>query len=144
MPELRSGSRARHDLAEHLTEFIAALAKAGYSEKTQHDKERLIVPFIEWVRKSRIGIRQVNQACVGAFLACPSRRRYNHSTALCQFVESLRTVQAVPLPHSKASAAESVVCRYVGHLRDKQGLSPHTIAVRRPFVRAFVVAQRLP
>ena len=45
MPELRSVPRAR-DLANHLAEFITALAKAGYAAKTQHDKQRLIAPFV--------------------------------------------------------------------------------------------------
>jgi hypothetical protein len=42
------GPAAADDLAVHLTEFIATLARAGYAEKTRHDKERLIKHFIRW------------------------------------------------------------------------------------------------
>jgi len=128
----------------HLTEFLASLAKAGYADKTQHDDERLILPFIRWVRRSEIPITDVDEACVDAFLARPSRRRYKHRTALRQFVEHLRIVGAVPSRSSKPSPTDLLVRRYVDHLRDKQGLSPYSIAVYSPFARAFVVAQRLP
>jgi hypothetical protein len=57
----------------HLTELLASLAKAGYADKTQHDDERLIRPFIRWVRQSEIPITDVDEACVDAFLARPSR-----------------------------------------------------------------------
>jgi len=139
-----SGRAVAVDLDGHRTEFIASLAKAGYAEKTQHDKERLIAPFIRWVREVGIAIADVDEVCVDAFLACPSRRRYNHRTALHQFVEHLRIVEAVPPRRSEPSPAEVLIRRYVDHLRDKQGLSPHSIAAYSPFARAFVVAQRLP
>ena len=59
-----------------LKEFVASRARAGYSEKTRRHKERLIAPFIRWVQGSRIAAGDVDEACVDAFLACPSRRRY--------------------------------------------------------------------
>lgn len=132
------------DLDGHRIEFVATLAKAGYAEKTQHDKERLIAPFIRWVGEAGIAIADVDEVCVDAFLRCPSRRRYNHRTALHQFVEHLRIVEAVPPHRSEPSPAKMLIHRYVDHLRHKQGLSPHSIAVYSPFARAFVVAQGLP
>jgi len=144
MSELRSGPAVPDDLAVHLTEFIAVLTKAGYAEKTQHDKERLIAPFLGWVCDEGIAITDVDEACVDAFLACPSRRRDKHGTALHQFVEHLRNIEAVPPRRMKPSPVEVLVRRYVDHLRDRQGLSPHSVAVYSPFTRAFVVAQRLP
>ena len=94
-------------------------------------------------RRSR-AIAHVDEACVDAFLACPPRRRYKHRTALQQFVEHLRIVGAVPSRCSEPSPADLLVRKYVDHLRDKQGLSRHSIAAYSPFARAFVVAQRLP
>src|SRR5712691_6807614 len=41
-----SGSAVADGLDVHLAEFLATLATAGYAEKTQHDKQRLIVRFI--------------------------------------------------------------------------------------------------
>lgn len=132
------------DLDAHLAVFVATLAKAGYSEKTQHDKERLITPFIRWVREVGIAIADFDEACVDAFLACPSRRRYNHRTALQQFLDHLRLVDALPRHHLEQSPAEVLFQRYVEYLRDTQGLSPHSIDVYSQFVRTFIEAQRLP
>lgn len=132
------------NLDAHLIEFLAALEKAGYAEKTHHDKERLIGPFIEWVRQSGVAIADIDESSVDAFLACSARRGYKQRTALQQFVEHLRQAGAVPPHRSEPSSAELLVRRYVGHLREKQGLSPHSIAVYSPFARAFTVAQRLP
>jgi len=140
----RPGPAIADDLDVHLLELLATLAKAGYAEKTQHDKERLIAPFIRWVRQLGIAIADVDEASVDAFLVCPSRRRDQHRTSLQQFVEHLRLAGAVPPHRSEPSPAEMLVRRYVGHLRDEQGLSPHSIAVYSPFAREFVVAQRLP
>lgn len=140
----RSGSAVSDVFDVHLADFLAALAKAGYADKTRRDDGRLILPFVRWVRRSEIAIVDIDEACVDAFMACPSRRRYKHRTVLRQFVEYLRVVGAVPSRSSKPSPADLLVRGYVDHLRDKQGLSPHSIAVYSPFARAFVVAQRLP
>jgi hypothetical protein len=37
------------NLDQHLAAFIAALAQAGYADKTQRDKARLISPFLRWI-----------------------------------------------------------------------------------------------
>ncbi|MDP7340000.1 MAG: tyrosine-type recombinase/integrase [Vicinamibacterales bacterium] len=131
-------------LDDHLTAFIATLTKSGYAEKTRRDKKRLIDPFLRWVREADIDVQDVNESCVDAFLACPTRRRYNHRTALRQFVEHLRIVEVVPHRHLVPTPAEVLFQRYVSYLRDRQGLSPHSVAAYSPFIRAFVAARRLP
>lgn len=140
----RSGPARPDDLDVHLTVFLATLAKAGYAAATQHGKELLIRPFLRWVRKAGIAAAEIDESCVDAFLACPSRRRYSHRTALQQFLEHLRLVEAVRRPGSKPSAADVLVQRYVNHLRDRRGLSHHSIAVYAPFARAFVAEKGLP
>jgi integrase/recombinase XerD len=140
----RSGPAVEDGFDVHLSVFVAILAKDGYAEKTQHDKERLIAPFIRWVRGAGIAVKDVDEACVDAFLACPSRRRYKHRTALQQFVEHLRIVEAVPQRRLEPTPSEVFFQRYLDYLRDKKGLSPHSIDAYSPFVRGFVVAQRLP
>jgi site-specific recombinase XerD len=140
----RPGPAVAGDLDVHLIGFIAALAKAGYARKTRRDKQRLIEPFIRWLRKTGIAVAEVDDASVDAFLACPSRRRYKHRTALHQFVEHLRTVGVVPPRCTELSLADALVRKYVGYLRDQQGLSHRSIATYSPFVCTFVGAQRLP
>jgi len=139
-----SGSAVTDGLDVHLTEFLATLGKAGYAEKTQHDKERLVGHFIRWTRDAGIAVADVDEACVDAFLACPSRRRYKHRTALQQLVEHLRSVAVAPQRRLEPPPSEVLIQRYLNYLRDKQGLSPHSISAYSPFVRAFVVARRLP
>ena len=129
-----------------LPEFLATLAKAGYAVKTQHDKRRAISPFIRWVRDARIAIAELDEAHIGAFLSRRRRkRRHPHArAALLQFLEHLRTVGFVPPRQSQPSSADMLVRRYLDHLRDNRGLCPRSLEVYAPFVRAFVVAQRLP
>jgi site-specific recombinase XerD len=147
----RSGPARVRGLDAHLAAFLTTLAAAGYAEKTQHDKRRAISPFIRWVRDAGIALADLDDACmISAFLTCWSRRprRYRDSAraALLQFLEHLRTVGVIrrrslePSP----SPAEALVQRYLDHLRDKRGLRDRSIEVYSPFVRAFVIAQRLP
>jgi integrase/recombinase XerD len=132
----------------HRTEFLAALAKAGYAEKTRRDKRRVIVPFIRWVHDAGIRTADLDEACVGRFLGSRSRRcckdRALAHTALRQFLEHLRTFGVVPPLPSDSSPPEVLVRRYLDHLRGDRGLSPRSVAVYSPLVRAFIVAQRLP
>ena len=140
----RAGPAVEDDLDVHVTKFIATLAETGYADKTRRDKRRLIRPFIRWVRQAGIAFEGVDEACVDAFLACPSRRRYNHRAALQQFVAYLRAAKVVPARHFEPSPREVLVQGYLDHLRDQQGLSAHSLATYAPFVRSFVVALQLP
>lgn len=144
-----SGSAVADVLDVHLTEFLATLATAGYAEETQHDKRRLIVPFIRWAQHARLAAADLDEACVDAFLARPSRRRCNHGdperAALHQFLEHLRAAGATPPRRpSEPSPAEALVERYLDHLRSDRGLCARSIEVYSPFVRAFVAAQDVP
>ncbi len=143
-PSSRSVSTDPDGLDDHVTEFVAKLAKSGYAEKTKTDKKRLIAPFIRWVREAGIAVKGVDEVCVDEFLACPSRRRYKHRTALQQFVEHLRSVEVVPQRRLESTPNELLFQRYVDYLRNTQGLSPHSINAYSSFVRAFVAGQRLP
>jgi len=144
-----SGSAAADGLDVHLTQFLVALAAAGYAEKTQHDKRRRIVPFIRWARDARLAVTDLDEACMDAFLSRPSRRLCKHSdpvrAALHQFLQHLRAVGVAPPRHpSELTAAEVLVRKYLDHLRGQRGLCARSVEVYSPFVRAFVATQRLP
>ena len=128
----------------HLTRFIADLSNARYARKTLRDKERLIAPFIRWTGNHGVAANDLDEACVDAFLASPSRRRYGHRTALQQFVEHLRTAEVVARRSLEISPGETLVQKYLDHLRNQKGLSPHSLAAYSPAVRSFVLAQELP
>lgn len=141
-----SKAAAADTLDVHLVEFLGSLAPAGYADKTKHDKRRAIVAFIHWVRSRQIALAALNESSVAAFLARRARRpqKDRAPAALRQFLEHLRVNGVVPRRCSKPSPADLLVRRYLDHLRDNQGLSKRSIEVYSPFVRAFVVAQRLP
>jgi hypothetical protein len=61
----RSEAAVADGLDAHLAEFLATLAKAGYSEGTWRDKQRAVVPFIRWVREARIAVADLDEASVG-------------------------------------------------------------------------------
>lgn len=138
MSEENSRSSA-DELTAQLSAFIAELAEAGYSKKTQLDKQRLIMPFIR-----RCPRTDSIDGKVDAFLAHRSGRRYGQRRALQQFLVYLRRVGAVPPIESQPSSADILLRKYVDYLRDKQGLTYHSVAVYSPFARRFIIAHRLP
>lgn len=140
----RSGPIVADDLGVQLTEFLTTLTKAGYTRAGRDRKERLIVPFIRWVHRSGITVPQIDEATIDAFLATAPHCRRERRTSLGQFLTFLRTVGAVPQPRCHPRAGDVLVARYVGHLRAKQGLSPHSIAVYSRFARELVRAEELP
>lgn len=91
---LRPRSTAARGFDVHIAGFLAEVAKAGYAEKTQHDKRRALVPFSLWVRDAGISIKGLDEDCVARFLAHRLRPRcaYRHPAraALHQFLEYLR------------------------------------------------------
>lgn len=145
----RSAAASARALDVHLAEFLATLAAAGYAETTQHEKRRAISPFIRWVRDAGIAVVDLDDARARAFLTRWSRRPRKHRdaarAALLQFLDHLRTAGVVPpRPSVPSPPSELLVQRYLDHLRDDRGLCARSIEVYSPFVRAFVVAQRLP
>ena len=97
------GSSDEPDLDQYLAAFITSLAQAGYAEKTQRDKARLIAPFLQWIAASQIRLHDVDDAdtYINAFLACPGWRRYHHRCALQAFLAYLREVEVLPQPTSR-------------------------------------------
>jgi integrase/recombinase XerD len=144
----RSGFAAERDLDVHVTEFLVTVAKAGYAEYTLQDKRRALVLFVRWVRDAGIAISGLDEACVTAFLARRSRPRCTYRcsarAALYQFLQHLRIAGVVPPRRSTSSPTELLVRQYLHHLSADRGLCARSIEVYAPFVRAFVMAQRLP
>jgi integrase/recombinase XerD len=146
MAELSTESATRNEqtLDRHLVRSIRELKGAGYSSKTLRDKERLIVPFVRWTLDNDVGPADLDEACVDRFLACPTRRRYRHGTALRQFIEHLRAAEIIPVRPAKPSPGVSLIQRYLAHLRNERGLSARSLTAYLPFVKSFADAHGLP
>ena len=129
-----------------LSTFLAALAAAGYAEKTQHDKRRLIGPFARWAAHEGLAAANLEEAHVDMFLARRVRRRGNLGrTALLHFLEYLRTFGAAPPRRPpEPVVAEVLVRKYLDYLRRDRGLCARSIEIYSHFVRAFVEAHGLP
>ncbi len=141
---LPAGTSCEADLDHHLTAFVASLAQAGYARKTQHDKVRLIAPFIQWIHETGITPSAIDEGYIDAFLACPARCRDNHRCALQAFLAYLRRIEFVPRRTMQHSAADTLCQSYFSHLRTQQGLSTHSIAAYASGVRGFIAAVHLP
>ena len=83
-------------------------------------------------------------ACIDAFLACSSRRLYNHRCALQAFVVYLREAKVLPSRPMELSAAAALCQSYLENLHAQQGLSDHSIAAYAVNARGFIEAMRLP
>ena len=124
-----SGSAAVDGLDVHLTEFLATLARAGYTEATRQAKRRLIVPFVQWARDTGLAVADLDEARVSTFLAGASRRRCKHGdpepSALLQFLEHLRVAGvAPPCRCSEPSSTEHFIRGYLDHLHSDRGFAP--------------------
>lgn len=143
---LPAGPFSEPDLDQLLVPFVASLAEAGYAQKTQRDKTRLIAPFIQWIRETGIRLCEVDDsdACIDDFLAYPARRRYNHRCALQAFIAYLREIEVLPQRPLEPSAAAALCESYLAHLRNQQGLSAHSVAAYSVTARRFIDAMHLP
>lgn len=143
---LPAGPFCEPDLDQQLAAFVTSLAEAGYAQKTQRDKARLIAPFIQWIRETGIRLCEVDDsdACIDAFLACPARRRYNHRCALQAFLAYLREIEVLPQQPVEPSAGAALCESYLAHLRTQQGLSAHSVAAYAITARRFIDATHLP
>ncbi len=141
-----SGSAVADGLDIHVQEFFARLPTMGYAPTTQRGKRWLVARFVRWVRAVRLAVGDLDEACVGRFLArCGHKPCKMERTTLQQFLDHLRTVGVVP-PRcaSEPSAAEVLLRRYFDHLLSDRGLRGRSVEVYAPFARTFVEAQGLP
>jgi len=141
-----SGPFCEPDLDHHLEVFLASLAQAGYAENTLRSKARRIAPFIQWTRTEGIRLCEVDDldTCIGAFLACPSRRLYKHRCALQAFVVYLCEAKVLSQRPVAPSAATILCQRFLENLHSQQGLSDHSIAAYAVSARGFIKAMQLP
>jgi integrase/recombinase XerD len=125
----------------HIALFLAKLRAAGYSERTLKKKRSVADTFVEWSQRNSIGLHQLSEDCITAFLGrSPERhiaREQFERSALRLLLVYLRRDAGVsgPLPSPCPSPVDELVCRYVDYLRKDRGLAENSILVYVPFVR---------
>jgi hypothetical protein len=108
-------------------------------------KARRIAPFVQWTRTEGIRLCEVDDldACIEAFLACPSRRLYKHRCALQAFVVYLCEAKVLPQRPVQPSAAAILCPSVLENLHSQQGLSDHSIAAYAVSARDCIEAMQL-
>lgn len=132
----------------YLEEFLAVLAEAGYTKTTLYSKRWLVRRFVRWARGAQLAPADLDEDCIGRFLARSSRRggkpRKMERSSLQQFLNHLRFIEKVPpCRSSEPPFVEDLLQRYVKHLRNTRGLCERSVTAYAPFVRAFVADQEL-
>lgn len=145
---LESESPVADGLDVHMRAFFETLAAMSYAPTTQHEKRCVIRRFVRWAQRVRLAITDLDDSCVGRFLAQRNHkpRKLDRGTVR-QFLQHLRGIGLVPGrcgSESEPSCGEVLLRRYLGYLRRDRGLCGRTIEVYAPFARAFVEAQKLP
>lgn len=132
----------------HARRFFATLATTGYAQTTQHEKRCVIRRFVRWALHAPLAIGDLDEACVGRFLARPRRRvRKMDRATVQQFLKYLRDIGAVPprcASKSAPSSGDVLLQQYLAYLRSDRGLCDRSVEVYAPYARAFVEAQELP
>jgi site-specific recombinase XerD len=146
----KSGSARAAGLNIHLQAFLATVDTTGYSRSAWYRKRSTLERFIQWTKRARLAVADLDEMRVSEFLARrDGETRKMERTTLDQFLAHLRTVGAVSMPipppcATEPSPAEGLLQEYVEHLRNDRGLCDRSVEVYTPYARAFVDALRLP
>jgi integrase/recombinase XerD len=145
-PTLGDGTPERL-LDDHIEPFIKHLRVAGYAERTLRKKRTVARAFARWMRRKQIGVDELNDSHLAAFVARSPRRRMAHvkfeRAAMRLLFEYLRSQAGLqrPVPQDDVSDADRLLQRYEDYLRKDRGLAENSVHVYVPFIRDFLAAQ---
>ena len=134
-------NRLPDPLVVQLRRFTSSLIEQGYTGETVRLKVKLITNFVEWLKRKRLVVGELDERLVEAFLKRKHRERRGDLRTLQQFLEHLRRQNVVParnLPCDRSPLAQTLN-RYETHLRTERGLVAHTILQYQSFVRKFLL-----
>jgi site-specific recombinase XerD len=142
---LAADKRSRgNPLVVHLSPFAASLKEDGYAAATMQSKLWLLADFGQWLGRSGLAVRDLDERLVEAFFADKQRRSRVHRgdrETVRQFLGHLRERNVVPglKPTRDESPLAGILNRYEKHLRSERGLAAATIINYLPFARMFLV-----
>ncbi len=128
-------------LVVQLRRFTSSLIEQGYADQTVRFKVKLITNFVQWLKRNRLAVADLDEPLVEAFLKREHRERRGSLRTLQQFLDDLRSQNVVPvrtLPYDRSPLA-LLLNRYETHLRTERGLVAHTIGQYQSFVRKFLL-----
>jgi len=134
-------NRLGDPLVVQLRRFTSSLIEQGYADKTVRLKVKLITNFVQWLKRNRVAVADLDERLVEAFLKRKHREREGGLRTLQEFLDHLRRQNVVParnLPCDRSPLAH-ILNRYETHLRTERGLVAHTILEYQSFVRKFLL-----
>ena len=134
-------NRLPDPLVVQLRRFTSSLIEQGYADKTVRLKVKLITNFVQWLKRNRVAVADLDERLVEAFLKRKHREREGGLRTLQEFLDHLRRQNVVParnLPCDRSPLAH-ILNRYETHLRSERGLVAHTILEYQSFVRKFLL-----
>jgi site-specific recombinase XerD len=142
-PETAGGLRAGA-LGEHVQGFVEALRLAGYVPSSIQGKVLLVAQLGRWLKRRRLGIRDLDEDRVGEFLRERSRRYRPRRGAVRTLVQLLRHLRAAgelapPVVPLKCDTAAIIEEQYATYLREERGLERATLLNYLPLVECFLL-----
>lgn len=128
-------------LAAQIPSFLKELTAAGYVPRRLVQRRSVIVAFARWAGARRLGITEMGEVHLAAFVKRHRRSqdtRKRELATLRRFLAFLRGRGLLPLPARPRSPADDLADRYVTHLRTERGLAENSILVYAPCARAFL------
>lgn len=130
-------------LAPYIDGFADYLFTEGYATQTARLKIRLSADLSAWLSRRRLGIEDVEEEHVDAFLEKRKRDRLlrrGDSWTLNQLLDYLRRVGVNPMPTAAVSdnPADGIIQHYAYFLVDQRGLSQATVVNYVPVARRFL------
>jgi integrase/recombinase XerD len=130
-------------LGAHIDGFADHLSGQGYATQTARLKIRLSADLSAWLSRRHLGIEDVHEEQVDAFLERRKKDRLlrrGDSWTLNQLLQYLRRVGVNPMPTAAVSdnPADQIIRDYTHFLVDQRGLSQATVVNYAPTARRFL------
>lgn len=139
---LEGGHRLQNNpLVLHLRTFATSLTEDGYSDVTLRSKLCLLADFGQWLRRSGLSVKNLDERLVEAFVDDEYEVRRGDLKTFKQFLDHLRKRDVVPDREvvCVTSALADTLTRYEKHLRSERGLVTSTVIGYQGFIRKFLV-----
>ncbi len=142
-PGVKLGHFRCGPIAAHIDGFAGYLSSQGYATQTARLKIRLSADLSTWLSRRHLGIEDVEEEQVDAFLKTRKKElllRRGDWWTLNQLLHYLRQVGASPTPGPALSdnATDRITRAYAHFLIDQRGLSQATVANYVPIARRFL------
>jgi site-specific recombinase XerD len=129
-------------LGAHLELFSARLLTEGHCQQSAWRNIRVVDDFGRWLTRKGMGVRDIDEAIVGRYMAFRARYRhpfFSDRPALNRFLAVLRDAELIaPQRLSHLSAHEQIVADFRHHLREQGGYAPRSIITHLPTLRRFL------